>query len=226
MTTTEPTATALVLLVTSAILLGSGLASRVAAKVGVPIVLLFLALGILAGTDGIGGLSFDDHELSFRIGTVALVLILFDGGLNTHATMVKKYAGPSMVLAPAGVVATAGLVGLAAHLTGFSWQEAFLLGSIVSSTDAAAVFSVLRSGGVKTKERVGATLELESGMNDPMAVILTVVLTDSITTGATPGAHAAGLVLLQLAVGAAVGFVVALVGKFLLLRPRLPVAGL
>lgn len=222
----EPTATAVVLLGVSALVLVSALASRVASRIGVPVVLLFLALGMLAGADGIGGLAFDDHELAFRIGTVALVLILFDGGLNTKASLLRKYAGPAGVLATLGVVATAGLVGLAAHAVGFPWIQALLLGSIVSSTDAAAVFSVLRGGGVQIRERVGATLELESGMNDPMAVILTVVLTDAIASNTTPGVRVLGLVLVQLAVGALMGAAVSVLGKYLLLRSRVPAAGL
>jgi cell volume regulation protein A len=226
MATTEPSATAIALLVTSALVLGSAIASRFAARIGVPIVLLFLALGMLAGNDGIGGIAFDNHGLAFRIGTVSLVLILFDGGLNTALAMVKKHAGPAVVLATVGVVATASLVGVAAHYAGFPWKEAFLLGSIVSSTDAAAVFSVLRSGGVQAKERVGATLELESGLNDPMAVILTVVLTAAIAEGSVPGAKVAGLVVLQLVIGTVVGVGIALLSKHLLVRSRVPAVGL
>ena len=109
MVTREPTATAVVLLGVSALVLVSALASRIASHVGVPVVLLFMAMGLLAGTDGIGGLAFDDHELAFRIGTVALVLILFDGGLNTNASLLRKYAAPAGLLATFGVVATAGL---------------------------------------------------------------------------------------------------------------------
>lgn len=222
----EPQATAIGLLVTSTLVLGSAIASRFAARIGVPIVLLFLALGMLAGADGVGGIAFDNYGLAFRIGTVALVLILFDGGLNTAYAMVRKHAAPAMLLATLGVIATAGLVGVAAHYAGFPWREAFLLGSIVSSTDAAAVFSVLRSGGVQPKERVGATLELESGMNDPMAVILTLVLTESITANTSPDAKVAGLVLLQLIVGTAVGGAIMLLAKSVLARWRVPAAGL
>lgn len=221
--TEEPIATAVALLVTSALMLACAAASRFAARVGVPIVLLFLALGMLAGE---GGIAFEDYDLAFRIGYVALVLILFDGGLNTPLGTVKKYAAPSVLLATVGVVVTAGLVGIATRLAGFPWEEALLLGSIVSSTDAAAVFSVLRSGGVHAKERVGATLELESGLNDPMAVILTVVLIETIEKGTSPGAFAGLLVLVQLAVGAAVGVGVAFLAKYLLSRTRVPVAGL
>ena len=226
MTSGEPAATALVLLVVSALVLACALASRFAARVGVPLVLLFLALGMLAGTDGLGGIPFEDHALSFRIATVALVLILFDGGLNTSVTLLKRYAGPSLLLATIGVIVTAGLVGVAARVAGFPWKQALLLGSIVSSTDAAAVFSVLRSGGVATRERVGATLELESGLNDPMAVILTTVFIDALGTGAMPQASAAGLIVVQLAVGALVGLGVFLVGKRLSVNQRLPTPGL
>ncbi len=222
----EPTATAVVLLGVSALVLVSALASRVASRVGVPVVLLFLALGILAGTDGIGGLEFENHGLAFRIGAVALVLILFDGGLNTKASVLRTYAAPAGVLATAGVVGTAALVGLAAHAVGIGWKQALLLGSIVSSTDAAAVFSVLRGGGIHIRDRVASTVEIESGLNDPMAVILTVVLTDAIATNTTPDVAMIGLVLVQLAVGALMGMAVAVLGKYLLLRSRVPAAGL
>jgi len=222
----EPTATAVVLLGVSALVLVSALASRIASRIGVPIVLLFLALGILAGSDGIGGLEFENHELAFRIGTIALVLILFDGGLNTKASLLRKYAAPAGILATLGVVATAGLVGLAARAVGFPWKQALLLGSIVSSTDAAAVFSVLRGGGVQIRERAAAILELESGLNDPMAVILTVVLTDAIAIGTSPGPSVVAMVFIQLAVGALMGAAVAVAGKYLLMRSRVPAAGL
>src|SRR6185437_12384413 len=117
----------------------------------------------------------------FRLGTAALVFILFDGGLNTSLSAVREVIRPAGVLATAGVIGTAAVTGLAAHLLGFDWPAALLLGAIVSSTDAAAVFAVLRGSGVNLKRRVGSTLEVESGVNDPMAVILSMSLAHCLT---------------------------------------------
>jgi potassium/hydrogen antiporter len=226
MSLAEPTATALALLATSAFIFGSAVASRFAARAGVPIVVLFLALGMAAGSQGVGGIEFEDYALTFRIGVVALVLILFDGGLNTPLAVFRRYATPAVLLATVGVIVTAGLVGVAARFAGLAWKEALLLGAIVSSTDAAAVFSVLRGGGVRTKERVAATLELESGLNDPMAIILTMTLVASIATATTPGASALGLVIMQLAIGLALGALVGFASQAVLLRFQLPAVGL
>src|SRR6185436_13220063 len=111
-----------------------------------------------------------------RLGTLALVLILFDGGLNTSTAALRQGIRPAAVLATAGVAITTGLVAVGARLLGFPWPAAFLVGAVVSSTDAAAVFSVLRGSGVQLRRRLATILELESGLNDPMAVVLTLVL--------------------------------------------------
>jgi potassium/hydrogen antiporter len=180
----EPLPTAFLLVVAGVLLLVSVLLSRASGRSGLPVAMLFLGIGMLAGSDGPGGIEFNDYDSAFRLGTVALVLILFDGGLNTPLASVRAAIRPASVLATVGVVATAGLLGLAAHLLfGFSWPVAMLLGAIVSSTDAAAVFAVLRGSGLHLKRRVGTTLELESGLNDPMAVILTVALTQNLAQG-------------------------------------------
>ena len=172
----EPRATAIALLVVGIVLAACVLSTRLAARTGVPVFLLFVLLGLVAGEEGLGGISFDDYGTAFRVGYGALVLILFDAGLNTPVATFRRYLAPSLVLATIGVVVTAGLVAVVAHASGFAWTEALLLGAIVSSTDAAAVFSVLKTGGVELRERVGATLEVESGLNDPMAVLLTTAL--------------------------------------------------
>src|SRR5688500_1900029 len=167
---TEPLATAL-LLTTFGILLGvSILFSRASERFGVPVALIFLGIGILAGSEGVGGIPFEDYAFSFRLGTVALVLILFDGGLNTSMSAIRLAARPAGVLASIGVLGTAGLVAVVAKPLGFSWPEALLLGAVVSSTDAAAVFSALRGSGLHLRRRVGSPLELESGSNDPRRV--------------------------------------------------------
>ena len=181
---------------------------------------------MLAGPGALGLLPFDDVALSFRIGAIALGLILFDGGLNTPLGVARRHAGPAIVLATVGVIVTAALVGVAARLAGLAWRPALLLGAIVSSTDAAAIFSVLRGGGIQTKERVGATLELESGLNDPMAVILTLAAAEALATGRDPSVITGVLVLVQLAVGFVVGLAIALGARLLLLRLQPPAAGL
>src|SRR4029453_8198239 len=128
----------------------------------------------------IGRIPFDDYALAFRLGTVALVLILFDGGLNTAPAALRAAGRRALVLATLGGVLTAGGVAVAAHLLGFSWAVALLIGSVVSSTDAAAVFSVLRGSGMRLQARTPATLEVESGLNDPVAVLLTIAATDAV----------------------------------------------
>jgi cell volume regulation protein A len=227
MTPHEPQATAL-LLATCGLLLGvSVVFSRASQRFGVPIALLFLVVGMLAGSEGLGRIEFDDYQFAFRVGVLALALILFDGGLNTPLSAVRKAVAPAGILATVGVAGTAALVALGAHYLGLGWGEALLLGAVVSSTDAAAVFAVLRGSGLQLKRRVGVTLEVESGINDPVAVILTTVLTQNLLT---PGS-AAGLripleILVQLTVGAAVGAGVGYGGRHLLSRLSLPTGGL
>jgi cell volume regulation protein A len=209
------------------LLLGLGaLFSRASPRFGVPIFLLFLALGMLAGSEGVGGIEFEDYRLSFHLGTMALVLILFDGGLNTSLSSLRGAWGPATVLATIGVLGTAGLLALAAWLLGFPWPHALLLGAIVASTDAAAVFSVLRASGVQLRRRVGAILELESGLNDPMAVLLTLALTASLLGAADLDSRMLLEVPLQLGLGAAFGCALGFAGRLLLRKVRLPAAGL
>lgn len=152
----------------------SVLAGVFSTRVGFSFLLVFLVVGVLAGEDGPGGLVFDDFRLSFWVGNVALAVILLDGGLRTEYDTFRTGLKPSLWLATVGVVMCAGITGAAAHwLLELSWPLALLVGSIVGSTDAAAVFALLRSSGVRLNERVAATLEIESGMNDPMAIYLT-----------------------------------------------------
>jgi potassium/hydrogen antiporter len=223
----EPIATAVVLTAFGGLLAASVALSRVSARLGLPVALLFLLVGVFAGSEGLGHIGFEDYGFAFRVGTTALVLILFDGGLNTPAASARTVAAPATMLATVGVVATAGLVAVAAHLFGLSWAMAMLLGAIVSSTDAAAVFSVLTASGTRLRRRVGLTLELESGLNDPMAVILTTAITAGIASGAAPSAAAVTIdVLRELAIGAVAGYAIARAGRLLILRVHLPAAGL
>ena len=226
MSAAEPLSTALLLTALGVLMAVSVLFSRVAGRVGIPVALLFIVVGVLAGSEGIGGIEFDDYAFTFRIGTVALVLILFDGGLNTPLSSVKEAIRPAGLLATAGVVLTAGLVAIAGRLLGLPWMPAMLLGSIVSSTDAAAVFSVLRGSGIHLKRRVGVTLELESGLNDPMAIILTVAMTEAIVSGELSWWRIVVGAITQLAVGGAAGIGIGYLGRELLKRAHLPAAGL
>lgn len=175
-----------------AILIGAGLiaistfTSLISFRVGAPLLLVFLAVGLVAGEDGPGGLVFDDAPAAYFIGSLALAVILFDSGFNTSFRAMRSTFGPALTLATVGVLVTAGMIGFAAHyLLGLAWLEALILGAIVSSTDAAAVFFLLRVGGILVRDRVRYTLEVESGSNDPMAIFLTVTLVDLAARGAT-----------------------------------------
>jgi cell volume regulation protein A len=222
----EPFSTAFLVAMLGSLLVASAVLSRLSRRTGVPVVLIFLGLGMLAGSEGPGGWFFEDYQLSFRLGTLALALILFDGGLNTRYAAVRRVATPAGLLATLGVAVTAGLTALGAHLLGFGSAEALLLGAVVASTDAAAVFSVVRSSGMRLRPRVGSTLEVESGFNDPVAVALTFVLTGHALGEGLPPAMLAGQVVLQLVVGGLGGLAIGRVGRALLGRVELTVGGL
>jgi potassium/hydrogen antiporter len=224
----EPHATAVLLTVLGLLLLISALFSRATDRIGVPVVLVFLAVGMAAGLPRFGGFVFNDYAFAARVGIIALVLILFDGGLNTPIAVVQLAKRPAAVLATLGVAGTGALVALGARWFGVDWGPALLLGAVVSSTDAAAVFSVLRGSGISLKRRVGTTLEMESGLNDPLAVILTTLLTRNLVEplGASALRGVAFDVVIQIVVGFAVGFGVGRVGAGAMARLRLPSGGL
>ena len=162
------------LLAASALVFASVLAGMFSARIGFSFLLVFLTAGILAGEDGVGRYRFDDFRLGFWVGNVALAIILLDGGLRTAFTTFRTGLRPAFLLATLGVTVSALLTALAGVLfVGLDWRTALLLGAIVGSTDAAAVFALLSRSGVTLNERVSATLEIESGVNDPMAVYLT-----------------------------------------------------
>jgi len=224
---TEPLATALLLTIVGSLLAVSILFTRASERIGVPLALLFLGIG-LAMSPFLPNLTPEKSSgLAFRLGVTALTLILFDGGLNTPMSAVRRAIKPAGLLATVGVAGTALLVASAARMLGFEWPTALLLGAIVSSTDAAAVFAVLRGSRIQLKRRVGVTLEVESGLNDPMAVILTTLLIQNLVD---PGSVTLWLapvyVLRDLAIGTAGGVVVGLGWRALLTRMRLPAGGL
>ena len=207
-----------------AIFLGAGLValstltSLISRRIGAPLLLVFLCIGLLAGEDGLLGIVFDSGGVAYFIGSLALAIILFDSGFDTPLKSYRIAAAPALTLATHGVVLTSAFVGVAAHfLFGIGWIEGLLLGSIVASTDAAAVFFLLRVGGLKLRDRVKATLEVESGANDPMAIFLTTVLVE---LAAAQGGPSFGMTLdfigafaqqigLGLAIGAAGGVAIA-----------------
>ncbi len=173
-----------------AILIGAGLVmaavftSWIAFRFGAPILLIFLAIGLIAGEDGLG-ITFNNAPAAYFVGSLALAIILFDSGFGTRLSAFRQAALPSVVLATIGVLLTTLFFGSAARVVlGLPWLEAFLLGAVVSSTDAAAVFFLLRVGGIHLRDRVRSVLEVESGCNDPMAIFLTVTLAELLVAGA------------------------------------------
>ncbi|MDE1935307.1 potassium/proton antiporter [Bradyrhizobium sp.] len=184
--------------VSIAILLGAVLvmagilSSLLALRFGAPLLLVFLLIGVLAGDSGPGQLEFNDLRSTYLVGSVALALILFDGGLRTRLQSISAVLAPSVVLATAGVLLTALITApVARFILDLSWTEALLVGAVVASTDAAAVFLLVHAQGLRLRPRVGATLEAESGTNDPFAVFLTLMLVELISSGGSSFAHVA-----------------------------------
>ncbi len=182
----------------------AGIAST---RVGMPLLLVFIGVGVLAGEDGPGGIRFDNFHTAYLTGSLALVAILFQGGLVTERGMLKKALWPSIALATVGVAISAGVVGAAVMwLFAVPWPKALLLGAATAPTDAAAVAVILRLSGAKVPSRVVAALEVESGLNDPMSVFITVALVEAMTVPESVGvAHALLLFLKEMAGGAVIG---------------------
>lgn len=192
------------LLVVGAILAGSVLVALAAARIGVPSLVAFLGLGMLLGSDGPGGIEFTNVELARTVGVVGLTSIIYEGGLSTSWRRLRPVARPAAVLATAGVAATALLTAPAAYLLfGLPWRQAALLGAVVASTDAAAVFAVLRDSAIR--RRLARTLEAESGLNDPVAIALTLGLISWIQRPGGGFTHLVVTVVRELGLGLVIG---------------------
>ena len=199
----------LAILLGAVLVLAGILSSLLALRFGAPLLLVFLAIGMLAGDSGPGQLQFDDVRTTYLVGSVALALILFDGGLRTRFASIRTVLAPSMVLATVGVLLTALITApFAKYALDLNWTESLLVGAVVASTDAAAVFLLVHTQGLRLRPRVGATLEVESGTNDPFAIFLTLMLVEYISLGTGTAAH----VLREFAQEAVLGAVVGVIG--------------
>ena len=196
----------------AALFLFAVFASIISRRLGAPLLLIFLLLGMLAGEDGIGGIHFDDIDTAFLIGNLALAIIIFDGGLGTRMDTFRSSLRPALSLATVGVFLTAGITGAAAcYILDLPWQEGLLIGAIVGSTDAAAVFGLIKNAGLNLKDRTGATLEIESGSNDPMAIFLTITLVEALSS---PAGLSGWLLLAELAKQMGLGLLFGVLGGY------------
>ncbi|MDE2027086.1 MAG: potassium/proton antiporter [Candidatus Omnitrophica bacterium] len=215
------------LLIFGAMLLLSVVASKISDNFGVPVLILFLTIGMLAGSDGIGKIYFDDPALTNALSTIALTFILFSGGFETNLKDIKPIYLSGLSLSTLGVLISALLVGLFASLVlKFSMEEGFLLGAIVASTDAAAVFNVLRTNKVSLRGHLQPLLEFESGSNDPMAVFLTVGIIGLLKDPGLSPLQLLPRFFIDMGIGAAAAVVLARVGIFIINRLRLSLSGL
>ena len=195
------------ILLGSLLVLAGILSSLIALRFGAPLLLVFLLVGMLAGEGGPGGIKFNNVGAAYLVGSIALALILFDGGLRTRLAMFRNVVGPAVTLATAGVLVTALIATpIAKWALGVGWMQAFLVGAVVASTDAAAVFFLINARGLRLRPRVRATLEVESGTNDPFAVFLTLLLVEFIAVGDHSWGHAIVVLARDLILGCVIGY--------------------
>ncbi len=217
----------LFLLIAAGLLFLSVVASKISDRFGIPALLLFLVLGMLAGSEGIGGIHFNDPFLARSLGIIALIFILFAGGVETKFEDIRTVIGPGILLSTAGVLLTALIVGLFATVVlKFSLLQGMLLGAIISSTDAPTVFSILRSNNVNLKGRLRALLELESGSNDPMAVFLTLGLIRLLTVEDFKIWYLVPQFLIEILVAVGMAYLMSKVILFIINRLQLAYEGL
>lgn len=213
-------------ILTLALLLITGvLTAKFSNKLGVPALVLFILVGMLVGSDGLGLINFDDYDLARLIGIIALIVIIFDGGLQTKWTAVKPVMTPTLLLATLGVILTAVVVGVGARFVlDVTWFEGLLFGSIVGSTDAAAVFAVLKDKSIKQKLKI--TLEAESASNDPMAMIMVITFIEFIITEQSSYLSFAAFFLWQMVIGLLMGVIIGKLAVFALNKINLDSSGL
>src|SRR3569623_1497955 len=183
------------------------MSSLVALRFGAPLLLVFLLVGMLAGESGFGGIQFDDVRMAYTLGSVALGLILFDGGLRNRLSTFRNVRAPAGLLATIGVLITAGLTApIAAWTLQLNWTEALLVGAVMASTDAAAVIFLLHAKGLRLRPCVSATLEVESGINDPFAIFLTIILVEILFSGQKSWGEITALLVEKAVVGGVLGW--------------------
>lgn len=203
------------------------LSSKLSARLGLPVLVMFLIVGMLAGEDGPGGIAFDNAQIAHALGSLALAIILFDGGLQTPITSIKLVWKPASILATLGVLITSMLTGAAAaYILNVSLLYGLLIGAIVGSTDAAAVFSLLRNAGIHINPRLKSILEIESATNDPMAIFLTVGLLEVMVKGLEPGTGLLLLFVQQIGIGSCVGLACGWIAVRIINRINLMTSGL
>ncbi|MGA9195861.1 MAG: cation:proton antiporter, partial [Pseudolabrys sp.] len=196
----------LAILLGSLLVLAGILSSLIALRFGAPLLLVFLLVGMMAGEGGPGGIKFDDVGTAYTVGSIALALILFDGGLRTRFASFRNVLGPAVTLATVGVLITAVLTApVAKFVLGIGWIPALLVGAVVASTDAAAVFFLINARGLRLRPRVRAVLEVESGTNDPFAVFLALLLIEILLVGDQSWSHAMMIFLRDAILGCIIG---------------------
>ncbi|MBF0298045.1 MAG: potassium/proton antiporter [Oligoflexia bacterium] len=216
-----------ILIILSILMILSVLSSKVSHRYGFPSLILFLGIGMMAGSDGIGGIHFANYALSQNVGIIALVFILFSGGLETEWDEIRNQIFSGLSLSTIGVLISTVIVGLfATYFLGLTWVQGLLLGAIVSPTDAAAVFMILRSGNLSVKKNLKSIVELESGSNDPICVFLVINLIEIIKLNTFSEVHILLLFLQQMCLGILLGIFFASFSRYLLNKVHLESTGL